>query len=440
MSHVVIPRGVSDRTADVWIAAIDEDPTAGALTFGVGTALLGPGGWREWKFGGHTIRHQIVSLADLQPRTTYKLELRAGDAAVARGSVTTLPIRLPGPAERPFIVFLGSCFCRMNDDAGDVGRTFFNLPTGAMPDLKILCGDQIYLDSPWYSFAHPHRISTLQAMFTDNYVSTWTQQGGFGQLLAEGANYFSSDDHEFWNNAPSRGVYAVDTWTEASRNAWRDAARELYATFQNPSTMAEVRVEPLSIFIADTRFNRDADRLMPEAEWAKLLSWVNGLTTPGMLIVGQPIFDSKHGVGGNVLDWGLADYEQYTTLARALSTSVHSILVLTGDVHFGRVASCALRSGGEVIEVISSPLTLVDKSAGGTWSAAPEKFPAFDIPGVVKTTVSTEKGFQAFDNHFLTLEFSSSGPAAVDVIVKYWPIVSGGATPRGTVVFERTLY
>jgi hypothetical protein len=67
-------------------------------------------------------------------------------------------------------------------------------------------------------------------------------------------------------------------------------------------------------------------------------------------------------------------------------------------------------------------------------------FPAFEIPGVVKARVATERGFQTFANHFLTLEFAARGPAAVDVTVKYWPIATGGATPQSTVVFERTLH
>src|SRR5437016_3689685 len=134
MSYLLVPHGVSDRSADVWFATIDEAPIRSALSYGAGVRDLGPADWHDWQFGGHAIRHGLVTLSGLDASTAYAIQLRAGDAVVARCAVTTLPTRLPGVAERPFTVLLGSCFCRRQDDAGDVGRTFFHLPTGAAPD------------------------------------------------------------------------------------------------------------------------------------------------------------------------------------------------------------------------------------------------------------------------------------------------------------------
>ena len=83
---------------------------------------------------------------------------------------------------------------------------------------------------------------------------------------------------------------------------------------------------------------------------------------------------------------------------------------------------------------------LVDKSAGGSWEKAPDTFPAFDMPGVVKSRVETEAGFQAYQNHFLTLELAARGPAAIDLTVKYWPIPRTRSGMQSTTVFERTLH
>jgi hypothetical protein len=441
MSHLIVPHDVSADGAIVWLASIDnEAPIDGALAYGASTTVLDVPGWTEWRFGNHTIRHRLVALAGLEPRTRYALQLRAGTVGIADGAVTTLPRRLPDAADRPFTILLGSCFCRRMDDAATVGNTYFHLPSGATPDLKILCGDQVYLDSPWYSFARPHEIATLQALFAENYIATWTQDGGFRQLLEDGATYFISDDHEFWNNAPSRCAFAIDTWTQNGRDAWRDAARQLILAFQNRVTTSEFAVPPLSVFLADTRFNRDDQRLMTDDDLQKLVGWIKGLTAPGLLVVGQLVFDVQHGVMGNVLDWGLADYAQYGEIARALMGAQHSIVVLTGDVHFGRVAHCALPSGAELIEVVSSPLALVNESAAGKWAPAPQTFPSFDVPGIAKTTVTTEVSWQTAANQFLTLAFTGRGPAAVDMTVQYWPIATGGATPKGSTVFTRTLH
>ncbi len=30
------------------------------------------------------------------------------------------------------------------------GKTFAALPEGHRPHVKVLCGDQVYLDNPWY--------------------------------------------------------------------------------------------------------------------------------------------------------------------------------------------------------------------------------------------------------------------------------------------------
>lgn len=135
----------------------------------------------------------------------------------------------------------------------------------------------------------------------------------------------------------------------------------------------------------------------------------------------------------------MANYEQYKLIARTLSAAPHSILFLTGDVHFGRIASCTLPSSAEIIEIISSPLALVDASAGGSWEEPPDFFPSEAIPGVPKSEIKTEKTLQLTDNHFLTLEFYQRG-ARVHVAVKAWPIPLDASAPKSKVVYEHWLH
>jgi len=446
MSFLIVPTRVTAAEATVWLGAIDEDgvPTLSAD----GAAVPVPAGaWQQLAGGPHRLSYARVTIAGLTPRRRCALALAADGQQVATGSVTPLPAALPGATETPFTVLLGSCFCVAQDKPGDLGRTYAGI---APPDVKVLCGDQVYLDAPWsYFLVHAPDLAQMQQLFFENYQATWEQDppgAGFRRLLQDGATYFSSDDHEFWNNAPNAAAYARSTWTAAGRASWQATARPLYQAFQSELTTDQFTVGPLSFFVADTRWNRDADRnrLMADADFDALLAWIAGLQGPGVLVVGQPVFAAQGGLLARFTDWSLPDFAQYPRLAAALYQAPHSVVVLTGDVHYGRVASCDLpaRLGGtpaKLIEVIASPLALVDKASGNHWAPAPPQFPAFAIPGLGRLPVTTETGFQLVDNHFLTVEFSDLGPA-VGLRVKAWPVAPAGGAPPGRIVYEQKLY
>jgi hypothetical protein len=170
-----------------------------------------------------------------------------------RGQMKTIPWSLPGPLDPPFIVMLGSCYFGRQDPEGAVGRTYMNLPAAARPDVKFLCGDQVYLDNPPQDFLNPFRSRDwLEHRSFKTYLDTWTQQtteGGFGQLLKNGANFFSSDDHEFWNNAPDVGLNVpFFTLTQKGRDQWWAIAQNLYRIFQTvPSGPVTFKIDPLVI-------------------------------------------------------------------------------------------------------------------------------------------------------------------------------------------------
>ncbi len=89
----------------------------------------------------------------------------------------------------------------------------------------------------------------------------------------------------------------------------------------------------------------------------------------GVLVLGQPIFESASKRRGSFGDYRLADYERdYIELMDLLGRSTRSTTVLTGDLHFSRItwssfpASATARNERRVTELISSPLALV---AGG---------------------------------------------------------------------------
>jgi hypothetical protein len=361
-------------------------------------------------------------LSKLTQQTHYSLTLRVGGEVKVEGSFDTIPWRLPGPADPPFIVMLGSCFCGRVDANGEVGRTYMNLPTAAWPHIKFLCGDQVYLDDPWYDFLNPLRSRNwLEHRSFQIYLDNWSQQtdeGGFGRLLKNGANFFSSDDHEFWNNAPDVGLdVPFFTVRSKGRQEWWEIASNLYKIFQTvPGGPVTFKVDPLSFCIFETRFNRGSGGgdFTSAANLKALGNWTRSLTGPGILVVGQPFFAET----GSIKDYGLPDFpKQYQELKNYLRESQHSIVILTGDVHFGRIAVTSLRPelGTKLYEVISSPLQLVP-GAAGKYAPAPNVF----------GEVSSELDFGKGRDHFLTLEFNAPSSQRASMFPRFWPIAKGG--------------
>jgi hypothetical protein len=444
VAYLVVPGVAGTNQAEVWIGGLGESTPASA------TLVVGRErserltDWRSWGSADQasSVIYWRLTVADLSPGTTYEVALLIDGVAVSRASLRTLPSELPSLADRPFTALLGSCFAASQDLSGSVGGTYAHLPVGLRPDVKFLCGDQVYLDSPWSHFLwHTHHPQELAGEFLANYARAWTQSGmasGFRELLSRGANYFTSDDHDFWNNAPSAGVYARDTWTSSGREAWLGVARDLYGIFQSPARSRQFDVGGLSFLITDTRIDRQADRsqFMSDEELRRVTEWLGDLGGPGVLVMGQSVLASKAGfwgLAGYVGDWGLPDFRQYQDLLGAILTVRHSLVLLTGDVHFGRVSTARLASGNELVEIISSPMALVDPLAKGKRQVAPPRVPTSVIAGIgtVQTSTRPFGPFDGADNHFVTLEFAQDGHK-VSMNTKVWPIELGGqpAQPR----------
>jgi hypothetical protein len=451
MAYLVVPHEVSASTATIWIGAIDEPFSASQIRLVSNLGEHTPAAtWEHWvsREGTHHLDYQRATITGLQPHTPMTVQLLVNGQPQADARLSTLPPQLPTLEGKPFTVLLGSCFCKREDAEGAVGRTYAQLPSGSRPDVKILCGDQVYLDDPWAHYLwHTHDIPELEVEFFRNYRDTWRQEPGFQQLLTQGANYFSPDDHEYWNNAPNAATVIRDTWARDSRQEWFTTARQFYQMFQNPAPITTFSVAPLSFLIADTRSNRSSNQtdFMRATDFQAVAQWIQNLPGPGVLVVGQSLFsDQAAFLSGTFADWNLSDYSQFGQLARVLAQSRHSIVILTGDVHFGRIAWCTLISGGELIEVISSPMSLVDQLAEGSWEKAPDLFPPFVLPGVVRAQVHTlaEETFSPITSHFLTLEFAATG-ARVRMTVRLWAIGRHGSDPGagfGATVYERFLH
>jgi hypothetical protein len=459
MTFLVIPNDVGTDHARIWIAAINEPAIErqfreaaidARLDYGVGALPLRHDRWKRWSSGdgANSIVYQRVTLSGLAARTRHAVRLLIDKTPVAEAGMTTLPDRLPIKGEKPFTVFLGSCFC-LSEDTGGVSRAYQRIMNSERdaPEVNIFCGDQVYLDHPLYDFLVPHGPDWLGNRFFQSYVASWTaaaSKGSLHPLLRQNANYFSSDDHEFWNNAPDIGLNVpFYTLTRAQRRKWMTLASQLFQVFQteivvsDPAEAAELNIMPdpddgivrrplqtfrvgsLSFLVAETRFDRDAARrrFMPEGRFREIEAWAGALTGPGVLVLGQPLLANR----GSKADWGLRDYAQYQELLRVLRRSQHWLVVLTGDVHYGRIASCDLQpqTGARIIEIISSPMRQIPL-AKGEFEEAPS----------VWSKVVTEKSFWDEKEHFLTLEFSAASPHRVEMQAKFWETRAGSDTER----------
>jgi hypothetical protein len=501
MSFLLVPHQVSDTSATVWVGALDEEDVSQRSVRleieGAGderAVELDASAWESWESFRpddpksyplvdrvlhlvsvlkappvrRTLNHQRVEVRPLRARTSYSLKLRVDDQTVIgaerhlrEGRVTTLPAALPAEGEKPFTLLVGSCFYGPEDRGGLVGGTYHYMPEDQRPDVKVLCGDQVYLDNPWREttlkwYRANQRPGLFRAMLFDKYVANWTQVGGedagFRRLLADGANYFCSDDHEFWNNAPNfGGVGLFNTLTSGQREWWFAEASRLFRAFQSPSALLHLEVPPLSFCVADTRINRDirGERFMRDEDLKAVGRWIEGLRGPGVLVVGQPVLVEEKSTIGSLLkkdltkaivsyvDRDLSHYAQYRELIDHIKSSEHSVVVLTGDVHFGRVARGELKpgSGTEFVEVISSPMQAVlgDKNEPlfGSYREAPaDHFPITESREIVHKR-----------NHFATVGFSSAQDGRVNMRVRTWPILRPGeeALPRSDTVFESAL-
>lgn len=188
---------------------------------------------------------------------------------------------------------------------------------------------------------------------------------------------------------------------------------------------------------------------MRDKDLKALGAWTGELKGPGVLVLGQPLLTARTGFARSFIrkglketfagyfDKDLPDYAQYENLIGYIRSSEHSIVILTGDVHYGRVAHGDLQAGSQakLVEVISSPMQAVLDDKGSPLFGKYKEAPSQDFPGFVSTEVCSRQ------NHFATVEFHSKEGGEVNMTVRSWPIlrVGEGVPSQSQIVFESTL-
>jgi len=412
---------------------------------------------------------KMVTFKNLQSNTKYDVlfsrdEQTVGDSILPAkdlsfGSLKTLPEELT-TSGKPFVVALGSCYYE-DADAGRVAKAYTALlnskDESVVPDVKFLTGDQVYLDIGLDSLSP--KESEITNRIADDYADSWKS---LRPILRNGGTWMLADDHEYWNNYPNTSGKNPYLWMitlcNKVKGIWKDAAEEGIRKVQHISTIRTFDIGgDISFCIADARTHRTENEFMPAADFATLIAWAQGLKAPGVLVLPQPLIVKP----GDSSDKNLANYkQQYSDLLSALASSGHDILVLSGDVHFGRIASVSLGNDGATMhEVVSSPLsnlTGVDGKVAADTAKQLEKFPAIDIDGFPKASlkvkypkewrISTKRvkyWFRPLNHtktkeHFFTLSFSKFSDGKIKVDVEAWRLRERGRDGLPRRQFKKT--
>lgn len=452
----IVPVGVSAVSADVWVGSLSDwnAPPArtriryrrrGTNNWFVKTVTDAVSDWQWLLPPAESGWYRTLQLGNLAPGVEYEVQFgRLSDGEFSAGGqcfFETLPPALPGAGGTPFTVMVGSCFYADKDtkQTSAAYKCIYDNPT-QKPQLKFLVGDLVYADIGIPLF--PMDAARTRRRFLDAYKTSWTELSG---LLRRGVNIFLPDDHEFFNDYPFEPPIAsnvVALRDDTYRRHWVDSATACVNAIQHVSSVRCLDVgSDLSFCAVDFRSLRGTTSLLPPAEFAKIEAWLKNLTGPGVLVVSQLILRGT----GSAHDHGLADFtEEYQKLVCMLAASTHDIVVLTGDVHFGRIASVALNaSGARLIEIVSSPLSNLTGIYSVSTAAADEQpgsFPPIPVPGIAKRTITYHRAADSVGNdvpdylksrtleHFVTIGFNKKGDK-VAMAVDAWRVRSDGNTP-----------
>jgi hypothetical protein len=260
---------------------------------------------------------------------------------------STLPYQVRGKG----VTFIfASCFWQNNDRDGYYRAGLKDLQALSNPQFKMLIGDQVYGDWPNSWDLGDDAIE----LYAKRYRQYWGD-AFYREALQTCPNFITCDDHEYWNDFPEKQIHLPQTWDSKNRKKYGHGADELYYQFQRCLNPDQARwytftIDPVSFFMSDTRSERErcnekgTSHFMSEEQWAALETWQQSLDGPGVLVLGQPLFQKD----GDFRDHSLSNFrDDYARLWRVIERSLagenaqktpHDILVLSGDIHTGRYA------------------------------------------------------------------------------------------------------
>ena len=318
------------------------------------------------------------------------------------------------------------------------------------PTAFFMTGDQIYADVPF------NRKAGRLSSFGTKYRDAWSSSR-LGPLLRTGGTFFVPDDHEYWNNYPESALWLPYSWRGRWQESGRNGMRAFWAYqgvwnfppgFRGSMTprdwWAQGLIGELPVFLSDTRVHRTAidgkrcpaganggnlPGFVSPAQMEALVSWLDGLSNVGLLVVGQPLLHT-----GGWTDRAVADYDdQFEVLMAAVRAALMrgvNLVVLTGDVHWGRLS--IIEAGpGRMIEFVSSPIARVARRSifGTRWSRRKPKntnWKSFDDhSGPVRRALrpsAVQRVFATGEHNFGILEIETLRCGRLGLTFELWDI------------------
>lgn len=369
------------------------------------------------------LRLYRVRCDGLSPDTAYSLSCGRG------GDVRTVQIRTYPAGPAPMRLAMWSCF---HDAAGAGAALAASLKALVpAPALKLLVGDNLYLDQP-LALGDPG--TEIGSRYRQRFFGS-----GYADALQIAPTYTTWDDHEFWNNYPEKQIWLPQSWSgQAARVAGLAVkALDAFQASLNPRTPGgaahrSYRIDSVSLasfFVADVRTQRERDdggkqRMMPDAALDDLVDWAATLDRPGALVLGQPLWMPE----GDGFDYNPPRFrEQYKRIWQALYDAPFDILVLSGDVHHSHLIEIGLRGGRQVYECVSSPASHIPEgSATVRFPGAPA---ASLLPGDPRLLDPARDGYVMGTDHrrtFAVIDLFPAGPDAVGVEVQFLDAAAPG--------------
>jgi hypothetical protein len=370
-----------------------------------------------------------VRLTDPVPGAAYDVRIPELGGPPLRWRL--LPTELPRDGLR---FLLSSCFWINDDREGAFAAGVRELARRQDVTFKLMTGDQLYLDVPLHPPSRPRE------RLVRRYLEYWGD-ATYRDMLVRCPTMVTCDDHEFWNDFPRRQAQVPITWTNGMRRESEAAARELYAAFQtalNPDGRPwfAFDVAPVSFFVSDSRSERtdiegSDPRIMRPEQWRALEEWVGDLRGPGLLVLSQPLFKQ----GGSRTDTTLTDFPDVERLAGVFEAALtgrtgdgrrHDLLILTGDIHTGRLSRgivIDLPQTRAVYEFVASPASRVTPNfpPGG---AKPSGLPGrLEVAGR-RWEIAAQAHAPTIDNHVGVVSVAPGGNGRVRVQMQLWHVRS----------------
>jgi hypothetical protein len=102
---------------------------------------------------------------------------------------------------------------------------------------------------------------------------------------------------------------------------------------------------------------------MADAQLQALRAWLADLDSLGILVIGQPLATRTSKVASYVTDYALNAYtHQFGKLMEAIKATLArgiTLVVLSGDIHWGRLVEWTAAGGGRLVEYVASPIARI---------------------------------------------------------------------------------